>query len=260
MPRGTTRVLADVTISDADVIDRLHPWVAQLAGAAARQRAMPFNEAEWQRWLKQVPDPTLQAVAAHPGELLAWLGLERPQVSRADLRRLAVAEPRSNLRLLVGVLVWGRGRKNQRMLPHMMATLAAPARNEVLAATGAAAAARDLAVAYAGWSLPGLRAPFFTKWLWAAGLRSGHHRNVPLVLDSRVSSSLNRGLGWNSRIAAQSLRLPRRYATYCDAMTRWADGLSDHDLVITAEDLECGLFHADGVLERLETLPTQQAA
>jgi hypothetical protein len=249
-------------VSDTQVVDRLRLWATRLAGAADRQSAVRFVPETWCRWLAQVPDPQLQMAATDTDALLRWLEVALPKIDRPHLRHLATegSGPEANLRLFVAVLVWGRGTSNGRMLPHMVRALGAANRDLVLKATAVAATERRLAGAYDGWTLPGLREGFFTKWLWASGTRSLKPGPVPLVLDSRVWRSLNNGLGWNSLIAAQSFSWSDRYAAYCETIARWAAGLSEEGRMVSAEDLEFGLFYANGKLERLNTVPAKPCA
>lgn len=243
-------------VADEAIVESLLRWVSRLANAAARQPPVPYVATTWNRWLRAMPSsPSLDEECS-----LSWVGLTGKKVSRADLRRLAAAGdgPSDNLRLLIAALVWGRGRRNARMFPHTMVCLKAPGRDDVLAATADAARAGRLADAYDAWTLPGLREPFFTKWLWAVGTRAQERVARPLVLDSRVRATL-KALGWNSVKAAGTRRRSVRYATYCEATVRWGALLSEHGRTVSAEDLEYALFFAGGELTRLTELPVAAA-
>jgi hypothetical protein len=242
-------------VTDAEVIARLKPWAARLAEAASRQPPVPFVPRTWCAWLQKAGDERLKAVSDRAETLMAWIGVSDPTIPRRHLRHLAAADsPDADLRLLVATLSWGRGKRNGRMLPRMVETLKAADRNDVLSRTASAAAEGRIVDAYRAWTLPGLREPFFTKWLWSAGTRSTSPAAAPLVLDGRVWRSLNRGLTWDSIIAAQSWERACRYEAYCEAMVRWATGLSG-SIRVSAEDVEYGLFYANGDLDNLGELP-----
>ena len=84
-------------------------------------------------------------------------------------------------------------------------------RDHVLKQTAELAQRGAVADAYAAWKLPGLRAPFFTKWLWAAS--SLTPQSCCLIQDKRVWNSL-RALGWDSLRASGQRDWPSRYAAY----------------------------------------------
>lgn len=244
---------------DQQAVAALRPYATRIAGAATRHPAVGFSEATWCGWLALANAATrsLPRVAASRHGLAGWFGVAHlGRIDRADLRRLAAAgTTRSdNLRLFVATMVWGRGQNNQRMMGNLMRCLNSPTRDAVLTRTGTLSAQGHPAAAYSAWRLPGLTYRFFSKWLWAAGIRGNGAGTVSLVQDSRVWESLG-ALHWDSIVAAGSTRRALRYEAYCSAASRWAASLSRPTLDVTSEDVEYALFCAAGQLQRLQALP-----
>lgn len=221
-----------------------------ISGAATRQPAVEFVAGTWRRWLT--------ASSSHGGAGMADGDVDRlfqrfpgERVSRRDVQEVALggSSAQDNRLLFITAMVWGRGKSNARMLPGVMRALDSTKCDETLAVTARCIADGNIEAAYRLWRLPGIREPFFTKWFWAAGYRSGGPLR-PLVLDGRVWSTLS-ALGWNSIDAAASTRRAKRYTAYVEAAHVWADHLSNGRSVVTAEDVEFTLFAAAGNLERL---------
>jgi len=178
------------------------------AGAAGIQGAVQFSAQRWTRWLGRAIDPTVSRFGADPVGLLSCLALVAPRLYRDDLRVLSAAtdDGEGRLRLLVGVLDWGMGPSDARMMPGVVRLIDNPRRDVVLEQTATEAAAGRPAAAYRAWSLPGLGPPFFTKWLWACGCRA--QTGTPaMIRDGRVLRSL-RALGWDDRAAAGTAQQP----------------------------------------------------
>ncbi len=232
------------------MVATLTPWLGIISGASARQLGVEFVPKTWRQWL--VGPVQEQGAGLDTGFVDDLLGqFPTNQIRRADLAQLALRDmdDLANLRLLIATLMWGRGKKNGRMLPHMMATLSATERAYTLRRTGELAATGDAARAYRAWNLPGLGPPFFTKWFWAAAGLGSPERRL-LVLDSRVRASL-RALGWDSAYAAGTRERASRYAAYVGAIHRWATLLSHSHVPVSGEDVECALFQAAGAFTRL---------
>lgn len=228
-------------------LDRLRPYAGVISGGATRHAAVELVPDTWRSWTAGTP-------AASAVETI----LEdhaNGSIDRAALARLAKSahDPESRLQLLVATLVWGRGKSNGRMRPHMMKTLTHDRRDEVLSRTQELALDGSLSSAYTAWDLPGLGPAFFTKWLWSSTLtRPAAKRG--LILDSRVWATLNGPLTWSSIVATSgNRRRAARYAAFVDSARRWAAELSTSDRAVTPEDIEWALFAANGDLHRLRT-------
>jgi hypothetical protein len=169
-------------------------------------------------------------------------------VSRQQIRDLALDTDSSEgrLALLIGVLIWGRGTANGRMRKPILRAVTHANRDEVLKRTSQLAQGGSISDAYNAWTLPGLQAAFFTKWLWAATSLRPH--TCCLVQDKRVWNSLG-ALGWDSLKAAGGDRdWGNRYAAYVKAVHDCADELGQG---VTAEDIEYTLFRINGDLHAL---------
>jgi hypothetical protein len=179
------------------LVEPLVPHRDRIAGCADRQ-SVPFIESTWRRWLDlgNIDTDVVERV-------LASVGPER--VPREQVRVMAshTATADDCLALLIAALVWGRGKRNARMRDPIVRTLTHPNCGEVLAETADLAQAGRVAQAYKAWTLPGLQAAFFTKWLWAATASTPDR--CCLVLDSLVWRTL-RTFGWNSLEAAGGSR------------------------------------------------------
>lgn len=146
------------------VLGYLRGHVDTIAGGASRQQPVRFVSDTLSRWVAGTEvGPPCAAVLER---------LSDNVISRRDLAEVALEADTDDgrLRLLIATLIWGRGTSNGRMRRHMVGALVHPDRSKVLATTQQLVLDGDLPAAYRAWSLPGLREPFFTKWLWAAGL------------------------------------------------------------------------------------------
>jgi hypothetical protein len=220
------------------LLDQLDPPVS---GAASAQPPIAFNGKTWREWTTGTP---AEKVTRELTEQFAG-----GTISRADLRVLSDKTDdsfESQLRLLVATLMWGRGKRNGRMRNAIQGTLSNKRLAATLKASRGAARASQPKDAYEAWGLPsGIRAAFFTKWLWSAGCTGESLVLRPLILDARVSASL-RELGWDGRRCAGSIRLGARYEAYVKACHRWASALSTSRRPVTAEDIEATLFKYNG--------------
>lgn len=219
--------------------DYLAPQAEKVAGCADRQ-FVPYVESTWRSWLEAAE------VDRHVTErVFAAMGAET--VSRGQVRGLAenIDSAEGRLALLIAVLVWGRGRANGRMRDPILRTLSSRHRDGVLARTADLAGRAAVAEAYAAWTLPGLRAAFFTKWLWAASSRNPEW--CCLIQDKRVWNTL-RAVGWDSVQASGRRDWPSRYAAYVDDVHECARQIGGG---VTGEDIECAMFRMNGELDAM---------
>lgn len=218
------------------LVERLRPYAMKIAGSADRQ-SVAYVQSTWLSWLDRagVGDPVTQAVFASIGA---------DTVTRPQLRAMAKKDdsPHDRLALLIAVLIWGRGKSNGRMRDHIIGTLKPRdgTRDQVLAETAQLARQGDPAGAYRAWTLPGLQAAFFTKWLWAAS--SDSPNRCCLVQDARVWASLG-ACEWDSRVASGRKDWPSRYAAYVRDVHQCARQLRHG---VSAEDVEYVLFYMNG--------------
>jgi hypothetical protein len=244
--QGDGELEGSIDTDDERVIALLRPYRDALAGAASGQRPIPFVRKTWRPALKR------SGLGADEVDAVLW-ALPSESIGRSDLRRIAgsAQDAQADLNLFVAAMVWGRGKRNARMLPQIVEVIDDSRRVAVLAETARFATDGDVERAYRAWTLRGLGPPFFTRWLWAASLR-GDPCTRPLVLDRRVRRSLKEALGWSTKQAAGTDARAARYRAYCEAVARWANALSDARATVSPEDVECALAKADGRLRTLE--------
>jgi hypothetical protein len=224
----------------ARLCEPLAPHKRKIAGSADRQ-SVRYVAKTWRSWLDL-------ADLMSPGLADKVFDVIGPNtVSRSQIRTLAgnASSAEARVVLLIAVLVWGRGTANGRMRDAVVRALTHPDRDHVLEQTAKLAERSSVAKAYAAWTLPGLRAPFFTKWLWAASCLSP--RSCCLVQDKRVWNSLG-ALGWDSLLASGKRDWPSRYAAYVSDVHECALQIGDS---VSAEDIEYTLFRINGDLDQL---------
>lgn len=223
------------------LVQRLRPHAKSIAGSANRQ-SVKYVQSTWLSWLKSAN--VSDTVTA---EVFTTIGADT--VTRPQLQAMAhkADSPDGRLALLVAVLIWGRGKSNGRMRDQIIKTLnpGGGERDRVLEETARLAQQGEAAEAYSAWTLPGLRAAFFTKWLWAAS--SAAPDRCCLVQDARVWASLA-ACEWDSRVASGRKDWPSRYAAYVRDAHRCADRLGHN---VSAEDIEFTLFRINGDLSWL---------
>jgi hypothetical protein len=218
----------------------LAPHAGKIAGSADRQ-SVRYVGSTWRSWLDRA-----DLGSAVVDRVFGSLGAET--VSRQQIRDLArdADSAEGRLALLIGVLVWGRGTANGRMREPILRAITHADRDKVLKRTADLAQGGPVADAYNAWTLPGLRAAFFTKWLWAA--TSLTPDSCCLVQDKRVWNSLG-ALGWNSLEAAAGQRdWGSRYAAYVKDVHECAGRIGKG---VSAEDIEYTLFRINGNLDAL---------
>jgi len=224
------------------LVEPLRPYIHKIVGAADRQ-SVGFVSSTWHTWLEQaaISDTVTKKVFGSIGVDAAT----RPQLRAMNQDAYS---PDGRLALLIAVLIWGRGKSNGRMRDHIVKVLTDPRRESVLEETAGLSRAGKIAEAYQAWTLPGLQAPFFTKWLWATS--SGSTDHCCLVLDARVWKSLG-AFGWDSRVASGRRDWPSRYAAYVEDAHACADRLGNG---ISAEDVEFVLYWVNGETAKLKAL------
>lgn len=229
--------------SDPEIVAYLASHTELLHGEPA---VIAFTPATWHKWL---PASLPGAVLDLPDELGGKIG-------RPELEELAggCGTPTGRLRLFVGALVWGLGRSNGRMLPGLARALESHELRPALTASLKHVRAGHPAEAYEAWSgaqIPGLGEPFFTKWLYAAGLQGVPDRALrPLVADSRVWASLHQ-LGWSTETTTGGRyrsRASSGYAAYLAAADRWGAWLRQQGQPVDVFAIEAALFAGAGKL------------
>lgn len=243
-----------LTETAAHLLEPLRPYAKRITGSADRQ-SVEYIQSTWRSWLERadVDDSVTQKVFDSIGP---------DSVTRPQLRAIAqkADSPEGRLALLIAVLIWGRGKRNGRMRDHIVYALTNPRRDHVLEETAGLAGQGKIAEAYRAWTLPGLRAAFFTKWLWAAssgsaepdrgGRRPLRREHCCLVLDARVCKSLG-AFEWDSRVASGRRDRPARYAAYVRDVHQCARQLGHNT---SAEDVEFILFWMNGDRDKLRSL------
>lgn len=223
----------------ARICEPMLPHAENIAGSADRQ-SVRYVASTWRAWLTQ---GNLNPAVTER----AFSSIGPDSVTRSQIRSLASNADSADgrLALLVSVLIWGRGTANGRMRDHIIQALTHPDCDQVLAQTAELAQRGAAADAYAAWTLPGLQAAFFTKWLWAAS--SLRPQTCCLIQDKRVWNSLA-ALGWDSLQASGSKDWPSRYAAYVADVHDCADQIGSG---VSAEDIEYTLFRINGNLDQL---------
>lgn len=238
----------------------LRKHASAIAGGSQRHSPVTIPVERWQRWLGPGKRSAGWSAADINRSVSAF---SKGSISRNDLKGLAnESDGRSGLReVLVATLAWGMGTANARMMPGLVRLLNHERLQSALQLSAEHAASGDPEAAHVSWvkqRLPGVREPFFTKWLWVASsiAAANVHGEVSgsglqcLTLDGRVQSSL-RTLEWNGVEAARSSRLAKRYEAYVVTCHEWASALTEQDCLVSAEDIEWALFVANGDLSRL---------
>lgn len=147
------------------------------------------------------------------------------------------------------VMAWGSGTSNSRSLRNTNKSLrdlstAARTLRESAAVLRRSGDISDPAIleVHRKFSLPGVGEAFFTKWFTFAGYAPGRNWQ-PLILDSRVRSTLHKTLDvWLNRLT-DVRNGPHRYVAYLKAMHHWAAQLPQP---ITAAQLEWIMFTHNG--------------
>ncbi len=212
----------------------------RITGQAAAQR-ITFRADTWRKWLRTAgwPDDRVNNLLSRLPVQSDGSGL----VTRSDIKSLATDACSSDevlVDLLVLVLIWGRGKANGRMKHHIIGLLRVDGLETKLREIWRECRKGTPEQAYLAWTLPGLRAPFFTKVLWA--FTSDRENSLKcLVLDGNVKRSLKALNHWRKRQNSAS-----RYDEYVALLRKWSkDGLS-------VEDLEWALYRANGDFRSLE--------
>lgn len=226
------------------VLDQLAKHVDTISGGASRHEPVHFISDTWRRWLEGTE--VVHSSSAVLNEL------HNGSVDRSQINEFAhrANDADGRMRLLLATLIWGRGKSNGRMRPHIVKAVTHPDCDKVLVETQRLTRDGDLPGAFRGWTLPGLRAPFFTKWLWASTLTLPPGDRA-LILDARVWKTLG-VLGWDSCVATGGdRRRAQRYEVYVESARRWAQELTTPTNAVIPDDIEWAMFSANGDLGRL---------
>jgi hypothetical protein len=209
--------------------------LGKIVGRASSQM-VPFVRSTWVSWLESAGWDE-----EHIGQVMGRIPsneISRDQI-RACSRQVANAEA-DFADLLVLTLIWGRGKSNGRMKPHIITLLAHNGLENALEKISYATRLDGAAGGHRAWTLPGLREPFFTKFLWAVTSHR-HSSERCLVLDGNVRRSLKTlGVEWPAAGRHE------KYEWYVNLVRSWCDDTHD------PEDLEWLLFRMNGDLSKLE--------
>lgn len=212
----------------------------RIRGQSAAQR-ISFRADTWHKWLRSVgwPEDRVENLLGR----VTVQGGRSGVVARSDMRALATEARDSDqalVDLLVMALIWGRGKSNGRMKHHILGLLRMDGLEKKLQEIRRESCEGTPEQAYKAWTLPGLRAPFFTKVLWACTSDLEDSQKC-LVLDGSVKKSLKALECWQA-----GLNPAIRYGEYVGLLRQW----STDDLSV--EDLEWALYRANGNLRSLE--------
>jgi len=172
------------------------------------------------------------------------------RVSIADLKKLAESGV-SNRVLFVAAMMWGRGPKNGRLMPKFVMVSTAVSFEETLQQTREMITVGKPVEAYQAWidsGIKGIGEPFFTKWFFICGLDSQREGLQSLVLDKRVWKSLA-AIGWSSerQTGTKYRKDPAgAYGAYLEAMSYWANELSDESVTVSPLQVEQFYFRKSG--------------
>lgn len=162
---------------------------------------------------------------------------------------VGLADDDAVLAAFVLVMAWGSGTSNSRSLrntgkalQNRAAAAAVLRESSVMLRKAEDITDPMVADAYRAFALPGVGEAFFTKWFAFAGVTAGRSWQ-PLILDSRVRSTLNTTLDvWLNQLAGVR-QDPSRYIAYLTALHRWAEQLPQP---MTADRLEWIMFDHNG--------------
>jgi len=166
-------------------------WVARVVAGCgpeilsrfdpASQRTMTFYPSSWLKW-----NP-------HDADVTWAVDHYRKGIHRRDLWALGrdLGTPMKRRRAFIATLLWGVGTTNRYYGRHAEA-LSSEDLEKILEETVKQITRDDLEGAWTtATRLPGLDYPFFTKWLWVAGV-DARLDAPPLVLDSQVRLGLQK--------------------------------------------------------------------
>ena len=172
------------------------------------------------------------------------------RVSIADLKKLAESGV-SNRVLFVAAMMWGRGPKNGRLMPKFEKVSTHKNFEDTLRKTRELITVGKPVEAYQAWidsGIKGIGEAFFTKWFFVCGLDSQRQVLQSLVLDKRVWKSLA-AIGWSSQ-RQTGLKYRKdpagAYGAYLEAMSYWANELSDGSMTISPLQVEQFFFRKSG--------------
>jgi len=207
-----------------------------------RSQTVCFTPSTWRCWLTE-------GAKWLPGERLQP-AFDTQSISRRELADLssAASDQDSCLELFVATMIWGMGRRNGRMFPRVVGAIdRLRSKPDFLPETAGQVRDGQLVAAHQRLAAErlGIREPFFTKWMYVAGLCTTN-RPRALVLDGNVWASLG-ALGWSSGEREPA----RRYDSYVRQAEDWAAALrSRGNGDATAEGVEMELFQLGAGLGR----------
>lgn len=170
---------------------------------------------------------------------------------RAACRDMDLGDQDSVLSTLMLVMAWGSGTSSRGPRNAAHATRNRETAHSILSQTARhlreSSALDDLSIGQAHrlFVLPGIRQAYFTKWFSFAGHVPGRTWQ-PLILDSRVLTTLNQTLGVTTTEMARTRLRAKRYTAYVDCMHQWSDALACEGAAINSARLEWILFDHNG--------------
>jgi 8-oxoguanine DNA glycosylase-like protein len=228
------------------------PMPPGLANLVARYRGdgrkpVAFDTVGWESALRDstidvkfLRDDRWTSPSSLPGRrLVDWRGITR-LVAETDLN-----DPDPVRVAFALVTVWACGTKHPngyRLLPRALAVSDSGSR---LSAAAQRCRAGVLAEAYNGFSLTGVERSLFTKWFAAAGVAPDRPWQ-PLILDDRVTKTLNDTFDISTRALAGTRDRGARYASYVEHLHAWSIQLTDAGQPCSAQRLEWLMFKHQG--------------
>ena len=195
-----------------------------------------------QAWLKYFPLESAELFSEQ------WFG--NREVSIQDLTKLANGGVTDRVLFIAGMM-WGRGPKNGRLMPKFEKVSTHKNFEDTLRKTRELITVGKPVEAYQAWidsGIKGIGEAFFTKWFFVCGLDSQRQVLQSLVLDKRVWKSLA-AIGWSSQrqTGTKYRKDPAgAYGAYLEAMSYWANELSDGSMTISPLQVEQFFFRKSG--------------
>jgi hypothetical protein len=209
------------------------------------QQPVKYSPASWARdW----PSAASGYLVPLEGEHTTASANGRRTVDREHLLQACQAmdleDELSVLQTFVLVMAWGGGMGSRTIYNTRLALADPAAAHTMLSRTARdlrdATDSTDLVEIYDAWRLHRVGRAFFTKWFAFAGHVKDREWQ-PLILDSRVFSTLNDTLDVSTETLAGVKSRARRYRAYVEAMRAWSA-----EFGLTASELEWILFRHNG--------------
>jgi hypothetical protein len=174
---------------------------------------------------------------------------QRRIVDRRGIARLIaetdVADPDPTRAAFALVAVWASGTKNRNGYRTLPKALADPGCAGELEAAARRCRAGELAEAYSRFAVAGVERALFTSWFFFAGAVAERDWQ-PLILDDRITKTLNDTLGVTTRAMAGTRDRGQRYASYVEHLHAWSTELTAAGRPCSPERLEWVLFKHQG--------------